>query len=772
MNKKMTAECSALFQTLPAKLKELAEKGDKAGSDRLLKSIRDNILSTGPEGLATTAEFMKKNVIARGFDIVNEWRLGAMLLSGKTQSISVIGAQTMAWVHTLEETIGAVAGRWLGKLSPEEAAKVANAAKAQAGELFNHQRNLREWVKAYGGKNGDHIWGSDSRIEATMANSAAGREALRRLNEGKDNLLTSALGVLGKVNQFAGNLLNRGDTHSKLMVGRSKHVGQMYAHFISQGMDADLAMRSAVDQADRMLASRATMKQNLLTARTLMKNGQELPEELKNLMGDLNITKDTDIEATLDAMDAGRTAGQTVTATGDIRRANPNAVPGDGSLKPNQIDIAGRAIQGWSGQSAVVRFILPFVKTPTNIASETWERTMGMALGSAESVFRKLKGGEESALADATFNFARRLESPDYRVRAKAAGELALAVPVAAGVIYMASARDEDSGLPRITGTGPKNRGTRKMWEAAGWQPRSIMVGGTYVSYDRLDPVAGAMFGFMADMTDAVNFSSDESVAEMSGDIGMGLVTAIAANITSKTWMTGVRQLVDITLGTGEEAAVALRKQAGSFVPSVGRDVAQLFDREIKDLSNASDAILAKVPYFSKKVDVRRNFLGEEVSYRESPGGKIWNTLMPFNTSTVKDGVLANEFSNYTQGISLPSTKVGGIDLKDDVYDVDNQSAYDRMLEISSTTKIGGRDLRQALRGLFSTEYYQNLDTEDIDGESNPRILAARKVVKRYRTKARNQVIREIPALGRDISARKQARRQRRAGLGFDFYKQ
>jgi len=310
------------------------------------------------------------------------------------------------------------------------------------------------------------------------------------------------------------------------------------------------------------------------------------------------------------------------------------------------------------------------------------------------------------------------------------------------------------------------------MWEAAGWQPRSILVGGTYVSYDRLDPVAGAMFGFMADMTDAVNFSSDESVMEMSADISMGLVSAIASNITSKTWMTGVRQLVDITLGTGEEAAVALRKQAGSFVPSIGRDVAQLFDREIKDLGDARDAMLAKVPYFSNKVDVRRNFLGEEVSYRESPGGKIWNTLMPFNTSTVKDGVLANEFANYTQGISLPSTKVGGIDLKDRAYDVNDQSAYDRMLELSSTTKIGGRDLRQALRGLFGSEYYQSLDTEDIDGESNPRVLAARKVVKRYRTKARNLVIREIPSLGRDIRARKQARRQRRAGLGFDFYKQ
>jgi len=164
--------------------------------------------------------------------------------------------------------------------------------------------------------------------------------------------------------------------------------------------------------------------------------------------------------------------------------------------------------------------------------------------------------------------------------------------------------------------------------------------------------------------------------------------------------------------------------------------------------------------------------MGEEVSYTDSPGGKIWNTLMPFNVSKVRDSALATEFKSLEQGIAMPATKMGGIDLKSDAYDVDNQSAYDRMLEISSTTKIGGRDMRQALRHLIGTDYYQRLDTESIDGESSPRTDAIKKVVNRYRKKARTQLQKERPELRKDVQNHSEQRRRRRQGLNFNFYQQ
>lgn len=773
MKKKLAGECSALFQSLPNRLRELAESGgDPSEVKRILHTIEE-ITRHGEEGVQGLVTFSQKNVFARGFDIALEWRLGAMLSSSKTQTISVVGGNTMGLVNTIEEGIGAISAGWFGKLSKSESRIMRQQAKIQAQSILSDQMKVTEWLKAYRGKNGDHVWSTANKIEPQMAESAAGKQVLLNLNDpnAQDGLLNQSLRVIGGVSQFSGNLLNRGDTRTKLIMGRAKHISEMYGHFVRKGMDEDSALRAATDQADRMLETRADLRQQLETAVALKKSGGETTEEMDNLLRDLNVKDLEDIEATLDAIDSGRKAGQDSTFTGDIRR-DPTDDVADIEVRPNIIDRAGRNLQAFTSQVALARMIAPFVKTPTNIASETWERTMGMALGSVEATYRKFRG-KSGPLGDATMNFARRLEHPDAAVRAKAAGELTLAVPVATGVIYLANTPDPETGLPRITGTGPKDHRTRKMWEQSGWQPRSIMVGGSYVSYDRLDPITGALFGFAADISNAINFSSEDDIASQAEDLGMGLMTAIASNITSKTWMTGVRQMVDIAFGDSEyKVANAVTGAIGSFVPSAGRDVAQMFDQEIKDIDGWGDAILAKVPYFSQKVDARRNFMGEELSYTDSPGGKIWNTLMPFNVSQVRDSALATEFKNLEQGIAMPATQMGGVDLKSDAYDVDNQSAYDRMLEISSTTKIGGRDMRQALRHLIGTEYYQRLDTESIDGESSPRTDALKKVVNRYRKKARTQIQRERPELRRDVQNHTEQRRRRRQGLNFNFYQQ
>jgi hypothetical protein len=773
MKKKLAGECSALFQSLPNRLRELADNaGDPAEVKRVLHTIEE-ITRHGEEGIQGLVKFSQKNVFARAFDIALEWRLGAMLSSSKTQTISVAGGNTMGLVNTIEEGLGAVSAGWFGKLTKAESQIMRQQAKIQAQQMFSEQMKVTEWIKAYRGKNGDHIWSTANKIEPQMAESAAGKQVLLNLNDpnSKDGLLNKSLKVLGGVSQFSGNLLNRGDTRTKLIVGRAKHISEMYGHFVRKGMDEDSALRAATEQADRMLETRADLRQQLETAVALQKSGDDVPEEMAKLLDDLNVKDVKDIEATLDAIDSGRKAGQSATYTGDIRR-DPLDDAADYEVKPNLIDRAGRHLQGFTSQVALARMIAPFVKTPTNIASETWERTMGMTLGSVEATYRHFRG-KSGPLSDATFNFARRLEHPDAAVRAKAAGELTLAVPVATGVIFLANTSDPETGLPRITGTGPKEHRTRKMWEQSGWQPRSIMVGGKYISYDRLDPITGALFGFAADVSNAINFSSEDDIATRAEDFGMGMVAAIASNITSKTWMSGVRQMVDIAFGDSDyKVANAITSALGSFVPSAGRDVAQMYDREIKDIDGWGDAVLAKVPYFSQKVDVRRNFLGEEVSYTDSPGGKIWNTLMPFNVSQVRDSALAAEFKNLEQGISMPSTKMGGVDLKKDAYDVDDQSAYDRMLEISSTTKMGGRTMRQALRHLIGTESYQRLDSESIDGESNPRTDAIKKVVERYRKKARTQLLKERPELRADVQNHKEQRLKRRQGLNFNFYQQ
>ena len=61
-----------------------------------------------------------------------------------------------------------------------------------------------------------------------------------------------------------------------------------------------------------------------------------------------------------------------------------------------------------------------------------------------------------------------------------------------------------------ITGNGPPDRGLRSTWQAFGWQPRSIKIGDSYVSYESLEPFNGIL-GFVADIVDS------QKVWEMNG---------------------------------------------------------------------------------------------------------------------------------------------------------------------------------------------------------------------------------------------------------------
>ena len=52
-----------------------------------------------------------------------------------------------------------------------------------------------------------------------------------------------------------------------------------------------------------------------------------------------------------------------------------------------------------------------------------------------------------------------------------------------------------------LTGNGPQDRQQRQMWIDAGWKPRSINLGGTWVSYDSFEPF-NMMLSHIADIGD------------------------------------------------------------------------------------------------------------------------------------------------------------------------------------------------------------------------------------------------------------------------------
>lgn len=756
----MSGECGGMMEDVAAMLRKFAQgNGDPAQVKRYLKVLHEDIDITKEGSAKALEEYSKKGVIARGWDIAEEVRMGAMLSGMKTQIISVTSGVYMSFHNAIELGVGARMGRLISGLSAEEAQMVGKKAKIEMMELATEHTKVQEFLKTIA-KGGDSPWAVGSMLDIGQLDSKTAMQYLKHLNEndGASSLLNTGLLYVGKVAGASSELLQRGDIRTKTVVGRARHVSEMFGHYLSKGYDDITALEMAREQADHLITRKADVKNHLRRALTAKKAGREVAPELQEVLDDIGVQEVDDIQATVDAIGSGQKAGTDATFTGDIE-------------KKNVIEKTGAKIQEWVQAVPVAKLIAPFVKTPTNIASNSWERTVGTVFGGGEHLLKKafpnaIENWDQTSL----FNMRARLVDPNPAVRAKAAGEVTMSAAAWVSVATLASQVD-GNGFPLITGGGPSDKKQKAAWKAAGWQERSILVDGKYVSYDRLDPVAGALLGFSADLTEAIRLAQTEEDTNVMAAAGMAVVASLAKNITSKTWTKGIREAADLAAEpTAEGVNKYLRNVAGSYVPGAVRDVARLQDGELKDIQGIMDAVKSRVPGLSNNLDSRRNFMGEKVHADRAPGLNVWNTLMPFSISETRDGVIAEELSKLPQGMSMPSTSLSGVDLKDEKYKFsDSQTAYDKMLELSSEVTIGGRTMRQELRRLFNSDSYQALDELRFEGEQNPRTGEIRKVVNRYRKKARTQLLKTNPSLASAVKTRKEARANRRSGLTFDF---
>jgi hypothetical protein len=95
-----------------------------------------------------------------------------------------------------------------------------------------------------------------------------------------------------------------------------------------------------------------------------------------------------------------------------------------------------------------------------------------------------------------------------------------------------------------ITGNGPQDRQLRKVWEDAGWKPRSIKLGDVWVSYDAFEPFNG-LLAAVADVGDSYELMGPEWV-ELNL-LKISWITAQAA--ISKSYLTGLTSLTDLIGG-------------------------------------------------------------------------------------------------------------------------------------------------------------------------------------------------------------------------------
>ncbi len=345
----------------------------------------------------------------------------------------------------------------------------------------------------------------------------------------------------------------------------------------------------------------------------------------------------------------------------------------------------GRDIQGFAGKHPGLRFILPFVKTPTNLLRYGWKLTPGLNLLQAE--YRSEVSGALGA-----------------ERRAQALGQSAL------GALFMGSASFL-VGQGRITGGGPRDPKALKELLATGWRPYSFVWENedgskTYIQFGRLDP--GAIpIGIVADIHDAINAVGDggensPTVKEALSALGLATIKQFA----NKQYLQGVQQVLEV-LSSDDSNKVAsyFGNQAANLVPfsAFTRQVNQ--DEHMREARTVADKMMANTPGLSETLPARYDWLGEPIRRRVG----LW--------SSTEEQVVNLEVQRLLVGagsvLSGPSPRLAGVDLRDLTMST-GENAYEKLQQLSGKPSENTPSLRSVVSTLMQSEGYQRAPDGDV----------------------------------------------------------
>ena len=173
--------------------------------------------------------------------------------------------------------------------------------------------------------------------------------------------------------------------------------------------------------------------------------------------------------------------------------------------------------------------IFTFVKTPTNIVNQVWDRTFAAPF----SVARALKKGREGIKGSG-------------REFDEAMAKLATGWTIFGGMFALSMGMYGDNVV--VNGSGPQERAARRRREDRGVQPYSISIKNekgeyTTIPFSRLDPLSGIL-AISADMASVIkSMPDDQASAKVVQDMMMAGVLAVAQYAGNLPFLQGTSEL-------------------------------------------------------------------------------------------------------------------------------------------------------------------------------------------------------------------------------------
>ena len=372
--------------------------------------------------------------------------------------------------------------------------------------------------------------------------------------------------------------------------------------------------------------------------------------------------------------------------------------------------------EGVNGKALVpgLHFIIPFIKTPTNIIKYGWDRMPVLGLINETNINILKNGGREA----------------DLLLAKQTMGATALMLGS-----YLASQGNITGGLPQMT---------KAQKEAAGIQPYSVKVGDKWVSYNRIDPM-GMFLGLAADFAN-LSGNVDEFTRQ---ELAYAAVTAVGTNLGSKTYLQGLFNTIGAIHDATQGQTAGIEKWAASMVngltPYYGlrsQGNRAFGDDVVRETNGLFDKWKATVPGYSETLPPHRNLLtGDPVVYE---GGMGVDIASPFYTKTEVDDPAANEISKLKlKSFVHPPKRMNGIDL--------SAEQYDRfMVLMTKDIKPGGKTMHDALNAEVTSPGWNTKTEGQNDGENfypGTKEFTVQRIFNAYKTAAWNTLLAEDPSL-------------------------
>lgn len=271
-----------------------------------------------------------------------------------------------------------------------------------------------------------------------------------------------------------------------------------------------------------------------------------------------------------------------------------------------------------------IEFIIPFVRTPYNIAKFGLQRT---PLGIPDLIGKARSG-----------------EIPKAEVVKRAAS---IGLTTAANIAIAQMVMDGT-----ITGSGPKDPKERAQLYAQGWQPRSVKIGDTYYGYGRLEPIS-TIFGIYADFWDIKHRATDMEANKIVGLVA----TSLKNNLLDKTFMSGLMNLVKASDDPGRYGSDWVQQMGGSVVPAVVAGAARAIDPNLREAQSVLDTIKSRIPGMTQQVSARLGPFGETSQRAGTPLSRMFS---PVPMSKAIDDPVYKELDRLGIRISTPMLTVKG----------------------------------------------------------------------------------------------------------------